>query len=156
LRNGRCVALPTSRSIGSTRSPGLPQTPNETRPMGMSNGTLVIYRKPRQAPAFFELELLCATLSRRAELGNDPMRARAVAFLASFAVLSGCGGGGAGSTAGSAPIPIPTPSPPVTASVSQTIVAATGGSISTVLNGKTVTVVVPAGAQHTAGSRSPH
>lgn len=84
------------------------------------------------------------------------MRVSAVAFFASFAALAGCGGGGAGSgsSTGSAPIPIsaatpspkPTPTPPVTSSVSQTIAAPTGGSISTVLNGQTVTVTVPAGA----------
>jgi hypothetical protein len=39
-----------------------------------------------------------------------------------------------------------TPTPAVTASVSQTITAAAGGSVSTVLGGQTVTVTVPAGA----------
>jgi hypothetical protein len=99
------------------------------------------------------------------------MRGRAMVLFASMTVLAGCGGGGLGSsTPGLAAIPVATstpivtptpvvkptpvvnPTPPVTASVSQTITAAAGGTVSTVLDGQTVTVTVPAGALSTSTS----
>ncbi len=67
-----------------------------------------------------------------------------------FLVSCGGGGGGSNGAAGGGAIPattpVATPAPPATASVSGVMTAAAGGVVSTVLNGQTVTLTVPAGA----------
>ncbi len=60
-------------------------------------------------------------------------------------MLGACGGGSGGSSASSFVAGSGAP-PPVTASSSASIFAAAGGSVSTVLNGDTVTLTVPAAA----------